>query len=574
MSEECKITDNVTGDVFDLVPISQLGIVSVSNDPLYQVTACQVIQSCKGASVCYNNNQNFGVYSSKDSLKLASHFPVLKYANGDVCIGGAKYESQIEFVCNKSAVDNKYVERLPVSSGCKHYFLWHTPLACGSTVTECKVSVGSRVVDLTDLNKKYGAWEVDVGSSGNKLYFNPCSGMNFFLESTTLTSQSCSSDSLVCVLKGSSLYEVGSLDTAVLKLSADGKYPVETARSQTKCMRNKSKTNSVKILFYPGHMLMGTPTFVSSIDTSTSCESSIIFETSLVSEDSPVDGTGALTTNVAPGECHDAISKLSHDTGYYFMNKQTGVTLDFYVNFCDYSKGGCKDKDTSVCLVSPTDSSPLSLSSHQKQRVSVINESYIELIMSTADRACKLTGKPILTLFYITCSTVHTDVSIDLLHTSPAGCLYAFSVSAPDSVCSSYEPHATDASTPGGGLSSSGKTAVVFILVMVVCFLCIFLAILVTLCFYKRSKKGDRVFYRLRAFLSGVPNAQYRFKRTDGSEVGHLISNMSGSESEDDELDSGQIIIPKVESDKFVIAAPSDTKKEGLDSEDEDFIKL
>ena len=568
---DCKVEDTVTGDVYDLAPITALGSVSVSNAPLIEVGACLLIQGdCEG-SVCYNRTVSYGVFDEKAGIKLKDNVPILEYAGGSDCKGGAKYESRIEFICNKSAVDNKYVEHLPIE-GCLQYFLWHTPLACASTVTECELTVGDRTVDITDLNREYTPWEVAVGK--NSLYFNPCAGMSFFLKYTDLTSKSCSSASLACLLQDDVLQEVGGLDTAVLRTSTDGKYPIETARSQTQCHRDKSKTFSVKILFYSGSTMIGTPSFAGTQDTTSSCVISIIFSTSLVGQSSPLNTEGELLTTGTTDKCHDnALGKLNKKQDYHVKRINGKQTLEFYINFCSHaSDGGCEG--ASVCAVVSGSSSkqdPMGLSSYQKQRVKPINESYIELIMSSVNRSCPLTHKHILTLFYISCDIKYAEVVIDFLFTSPTGCLYAFSVQAPPSVCLSYEP--TDA--PGGEtLNSAGKTAVVFVIVMIVCLLGIFLSILLTLCFYKRSKKGDRVFYKLRAYLSRVPDVQYRFQKIDGSEVGHLITNMSGSESEDETNPEERLAATNMEaasSDKFSISGPSVGRD---DSEDEDFIKL
>ena len=565
---DCKIENSITGDVYDLGPVSDVDRVLVSNAPLIEVIACQTFAGDCGGSVCYNSTISYGSYVKDSSLRLKNNVPILEYTGGSPC-DGSYYESRIEFVCNKSAMDHKYVEHLPIE-GCLQYFLWHTPLACASTVTECELTVGGRTVDITDLNRKYSAWEVDFVD--DTVYFNPCAGMSLFLRDTKLNTESCSSDSLACILRDGSLQEVGGLDTAVLRTSADGKYPIETARSQTKCLLDKSKTFSVAILFYSGHTMIGTPTFRDTYDTASSCVINIIFSTSLVGQSSPLNTRGELETTGKPGTCHDVLVKLNKDKDYQVNSVYGDQTLEFYINFCSHARdGGCEGASVCARVTEGTSKSyRLALSSYQKQRVNPINDSYIELIMSSLNRSCPLTDKPILTLFYISCDSQHTEVAIDFLFTSPTGCLYAFSVQAPLSVCLSYEP--TDAPV-GDNINSTGKTAVVFVIVLIMCLLGIFLSILVTLCFYKRSKKGDRVFYKLRAYLSRVPNVHYRFQKIDGSEVGHLITNMSDSESED-ETNSEERLTATIEpapAEKFAISGPSAGRDE---SEDEDFIKL
>ena len=569
----------MTGDLYNLVPVKQVGVVTVHDEPLLKIIACQNIQKCgaTGGSVCYDNSTSYGMYSRDDSLKLKNHVPTLEYKHGNTCAGDSKYESNIEFVCNKSTVGHDYVEHLPVE-GCVHYFLWHTPLACPASITECKLTLHDKIIDLTDLNRKYGAWEVDVSS--DKLYFNPCAGMSSFLLDTQLTSESCSSDSLACLLQKDPdidkkfLQEVGSLDTAVLKLSLDGKYPIQTARSQTKCILS-SKTHSVKILFYPSSAMVEMPTFQGTRDTSSSCVLSIIFSTSLVGENSPVNQLGELLTTESQDKCHDALVKLNKNEDYQVKNTFNEDVLDFSVNFCSHtSVVGCKE--ASVCLVKThgkDDSVSIGLSSYLNRRVTVINDSYIELIMSSGSNSCPYTSKPVLTVFYISCSPQHTTATVEFQFTSPTGCLYVFNVLAPHSVCVSYEP--TNA-PPVEGVNAAGKTAVVFVVVLIACVLGIFLAILITLCFYKRSTKGDRAFYKLRAYLSRVPDVQYRFERLEGSEVGHLITNMSGSESEDETVSEdrpGGVKMVPAGLDKFTISDPP-TGKDGNGSGDEDFIKL
>ena len=568
----CEIEDTVTGDLYNLVPVREVGVVRVHNEPLMDIIACQAIQhKCgdNGGSVCYNSSTSYGIYT-RDSLTLKNHVPTLEYKRGSTCAGDTKYESSIEFVCNKSTVGHDYVEHLPIE-GCVHYFLWHTPLACPASITECKITLQDKILDLTDLNRKYGAWEVDLVS--DKLYFNPCAGMSSFLLSTQLTSESCSSDSLACLLQKSTkgfLEEVGSLDTAVLKLSLDGKYPIQTARSQTKCLKTESKTYSVKILFYPSSAMVETPT----LEIIRSCVISVVFRTSLVGEHSPVNQLGELITSESQDECHDELVKLNKNEDYQIKSTFNEDILEFSVNFCSHtSVAGCKE--ASVCLVRTQNakSVTIGLSSYLKRRVTVINESYIELVMSSGSNSCPYTSKPILTVFYISCSSQHTTPSVDFQFTSPTGCLYVFNVLAPHSVCVSYEP--TDA-PPVEGVNAAGKTAVVFVVVLIACVLGLFLAILITLCFYKRSTKGDRVFYKLRAYLSRTPDVQYRFERLEGSEVGHLITNMSGSESEDETVSEdrpGGVKMEPAGLDKFAISDPP-TGKEGNVSEDEDFIKL
>ena len=569
----CEIEDTVTGDLYNLVPVKDVGVVTVHNQPLMEIIACQDIQQkCGdiGGSVCYDSSTSYGIYTD-ESLKLKNHVPTLEYKSGSTCAGDSKYESTIEFVCNKSTVGHDYVEHLPLE-GCVHYFLWHTPLACPASITECKISLGDKILDLTDLNRKYGAWEVDLAS--DKLYFNPCAGMSSFLLNTEHKSESCSSDSLACLLQTSTegfLQEVGSLDTAVLKLSLDGKYPIQTARSQTKCLTTESKTYSVKILFYPSSALVETPT----LQSIRSCVIIVVFSTSLVGENSPVNQLGELLTTESQDKCHDALVKLNKNVDYQIKNTFDGEVLEFSVNFCSHtSVVGCKE--ASVCLVRTLGnkkSIPIGLSSYLNRKVTVINDSYIELIMSSSSNSCPFTSKPILTVFYISCSSQHSTPTVDFHFTSPTGCLYVFNVLAPLSVCVSYEP---TSAPPVESVNTAGKTAVVFVVVLIACALGVFLAILITLCFYKRSTKGDRVFYKLRSYLSRAPDVQYRFERLEGSEVGHLITNMSGSESEDETVSEVRPRGVKMEPaglDKFSISDPP-TGKERNGSEDEDFIKL
>uniref|UniRef100_A0A4W5NI57 Insulin-like growth factor 2 receptor n=1 Tax=Hucho hucho TaxID=62062 RepID=A0A4W5NI57_9TELE len=176
---DCRVTNPVTGHLFDLNGLSQEGEGHLS------VTYGH-FDVCEGAGVCIKETKS-ALSGGRASRKLSYLDQVveLTYEGGAVCAANSAltHKSIISFVCK--AHGGASTGPVLVDSDkntCTHFFSWHTPFLCEHQV-KCSVLNGSTLIDLTPLihvTGYYTATNEDLVVKGQSpdFYINICQPLN------------------------------------------------------------------------------------------------------------------------------------------------------------------------------------------------------------------------------------------------------------------------------------------------------------------------------------------------------------------------------------------------------------
>ncbi|KAK3516697.1 hypothetical protein QTP70_022183, partial [Hemibagrus guttatus] len=196
---ECKVTNPLTGHLFDLNSLTQeAGYIVYHNvevRKMYRLNVCGSVKNSgcvSDAGVCIKDT-NSAVNGGMSSKKLVYKDQVveLTYEGGDVCEANPvlKHKSIISFIC-KSDDGGGSSKPVLVDSDkdtCTHFFSWHTSLVCEQQV-RCSVWNKTNLIDLSPLvhlNGYYTAMDEDTGEreDGGKdtsrvFYINICQPLN------------------------------------------------------------------------------------------------------------------------------------------------------------------------------------------------------------------------------------------------------------------------------------------------------------------------------------------------------------------------------------------------------------
>uniref|UniRef100_A0A4W5NR28 Insulin-like growth factor 2 receptor n=1 Tax=Hucho hucho TaxID=62062 RepID=A0A4W5NR28_9TELE len=192
---DCRVTNPVTGHLFDLNGLSQEGGYTVYDnlDPrkMFRLNVCREVANAgcgpdTGAGVCIKETKS-ALSGGRASRKLSYLDQVveLTYEGGAVCAANSAltHKSIISFVCK--AHGGASTGPVLVDSDkntCTHFFSWHTPFLCEHQV-KCSVLNGSTLIDLTPLihvTGYYTATNEDLVVKGQSpdFYINICQPLN------------------------------------------------------------------------------------------------------------------------------------------------------------------------------------------------------------------------------------------------------------------------------------------------------------------------------------------------------------------------------------------------------------
>ena len=158
VKKSCNVTDPATGYTFNLDPLKthNNNIYKVNGgDTNYTLTICDVLPDSKSPcvneshykiSVCQtdsaHHSHSSGNYSSMELVYIENTLS-LTYKGGDSCSVGSRI-TEIDFICDRFAIDNYFGEPSFVSesSHCHYLFEWPTALACPPTALTCTAGGG------------------------------------------------------------------------------------------------------------------------------------------------------------------------------------------------------------------------------------------------------------------------------------------------------------------------------------------------------------------------------------------------------------------------------------------------
>uniref|UniRef100_A0A8C7QBA3 Insulin-like growth factor 2 receptor n=1 Tax=Oncorhynchus mykiss TaxID=8022 RepID=A0A8C7QBA3_ONCMY len=190
---DCRVTNPVTGHLFDLNGLSQEGGYTVYDnlDPrkMFRLNVCGEIANAgcgPDTGVCIKETKSAlsGGRASRE-LSYLDQVVELTYEGGAVCAANPAltHKSIISFVCKAHGEASTGPVLVDSDKNtCTHFFSWHTPLVCEHQV-KCSVLNGSTLIDLTPLIHVTGYYKatnedlVDKGQSPD-FYINICQPLN------------------------------------------------------------------------------------------------------------------------------------------------------------------------------------------------------------------------------------------------------------------------------------------------------------------------------------------------------------------------------------------------------------
>ncbi|KAI5090811.1 cation-independent mannose-6-phosphate receptor precursor [Silurus meridionalis] len=196
---DCKVTNPLTGHLFDLNSLTQDGGYTVYHSvdvrKMYRLNVCGPIKNtgCASEAGMCIKDANSAVNGGMPSKKLVYKDQVveLTYEGGDVCAANPslKHKSIISFICkSEGSGTSKPVLVDSDMNTCTHFFSWHTPLVCEEQV-RCSVWNKTNLIDLSPLihlSGYYTATDEDTEETADKnkedtsrvFYINICQPLN------------------------------------------------------------------------------------------------------------------------------------------------------------------------------------------------------------------------------------------------------------------------------------------------------------------------------------------------------------------------------------------------------------
>uniref|UniRef100_A0A673XB01 Insulin-like growth factor 2 receptor n=1 Tax=Salmo trutta TaxID=8032 RepID=A0A673XB01_SALTR len=190
---DCRVTNPVTGHLFDLNGLSQEGgyILYDNLDPkkMFRLNVCGEVANAgcgPDTGVCIKETKS-ALSGGRASRKLSYLDQVveLTYEGGAVCAANPAltHKSIISFVCKAHGEASTGPVLVDSDKNtCTHFFSWHTPLVCEHQV-KCSVLNGSTLIDLTPLIHVTGYYRATnedlVGKDQSPdFYINICQPLN------------------------------------------------------------------------------------------------------------------------------------------------------------------------------------------------------------------------------------------------------------------------------------------------------------------------------------------------------------------------------------------------------------
>ncbi|XP_068221483.1 cation-independent mannose-6-phosphate receptor isoform X2 [Palaemon carinicauda] len=184
--EDCKVTNPVTGYVFDLSPLKKDNGYDVQGDggiPIV-LNVCDYVKSGKcpgentGACFIYKNGRLASAGEANANLHYLPGFLFLHYDGGSRCRNGLERATLINFVCGAEGSAEGPVLVDDDLDNCTYHINWHTELACERRIN-CYVDTWDRRIDLSPLIKTSGNYEtLNPYNRKQKFYLNVCRPLN------------------------------------------------------------------------------------------------------------------------------------------------------------------------------------------------------------------------------------------------------------------------------------------------------------------------------------------------------------------------------------------------------------
>ena len=183
VGDDCAVTQEGTGFVFDLSPISSIAFNRSDQGFSYEIAVCGPVNSThcddRSAGVCQRSGaseyKSAGQYS--DALSYVDGSLKLVYSNGTACrkVPGARRNSTLLFQCDRHA-HSPVVSSVAEVNYCQYLVEVSTKLACPPAfrATECiYISPEGDKFDFSPLVKSSGGWQAS-GPRGATVHMNLC----------------------------------------------------------------------------------------------------------------------------------------------------------------------------------------------------------------------------------------------------------------------------------------------------------------------------------------------------------------------------------------------------------------
>lgn len=204
--EDCKVTNPLTGYVFDLNSLKKDGGYEVQGDAELQLVlnVCDNVKSGKcpgdntGACLIHSDGKLAIAGEANADLHFLPGFLFLHYDGGEKCRNGLERSTLINFVCGAEGSAEGPVLVHDDLDNCTYHINWHTELVCERRIN-CFVDTWDRRIDLSPLIKTSGNYEtLNPYNRKQKFYLNVCRPLN------QITGLLCHPGSAACLADSSS----------------------------------------------------------------------------------------------------------------------------------------------------------------------------------------------------------------------------------------------------------------------------------------------------------------------------------------------------------------------------------
>ncbi|XP_051868030.1 cation-independent mannose-6-phosphate receptor [Pristis pectinata] len=319
--------------------------IDTEKETIYKINLCTPLQCGQLSAICaYNSSQksNYSVGDFALRTGLVHHF---EYNTTQKCSEQKTVQSSINFFCGKTLGTPEFV----TTSECVHYFEWKTFVACKKSTFNpikeipCYVfDEDGKKRDLNPLIKISGGYLVDSPDEDD-FYINICRDISPLDETSA-----CKPGSSACLLKGSTVFDVGH-PTDALKLAGKDRLVLRYSRSYSGgekppdfCGEHEPAV-TITLICPPGRREGTNPKMIASVN----CRYEIEWMTEYACP------TDYLMSNNCKlnSEQHDISIDLTPlaqpDSGSYLVVPKSEGTIDeyfYYLNVCGETKsGGCSD---------------------------------------------------------------------------------------------------------------------------------------------------------------------------------------------------------------------------------------
>lgn len=180
----CKITNKVTGELFDLSSLGTDGFLhtrakgSTGDEYDFYVGICKEssqadVEGCRGAGACQRGSSNLAVNLGVASqhLRYEGDQMILRYTDGALCHKKYSRQTTLYFMCDRSETGRPRLEYVEETDECDYRFEVFTHLVCAQTVMTPCVAIdfadagGPQTFDLSPLMQTEADYSVEIPGS-------------------------------------------------------------------------------------------------------------------------------------------------------------------------------------------------------------------------------------------------------------------------------------------------------------------------------------------------------------------------------------------------------------------------